>query len=193
MTTRKHRIAIFASGEGTNFEAIVTATERGELTAEVVLLVCDKPQAAVVARAARHGIDCFAFDPKQYAAKEAYESAIVERLDRKGVELVCLAGYMRLVGKMLLEHYAGRIINIHPSLLPAFRGARAIEQAMEAGVKVFGVTIHEVDASLDGGRILAQKAIEYEGTNQAELEQLIHAVEHPLYIKTVEKLLNELE
>ncbi len=190
---RKHPIAIFASGEGSNFEAIVTAAERGEIPAEVVLLVCDKPQARVVARAARHGIECFAFDPKQHASKAAYEQQIVARLDEKGVHLICLAGYMRLIGEVLLGAYAGRIINIHPSLLPAFRGARAIEQALEAGVKVFGVTIHEVDASLDGGRILAQKAFEYEGDDQAELEQLIHTVEHPLYVQTVGKLLNELK
>lgn len=188
-----HPIAIFASGEGSNFEALVVAAERGEIPAEVVLLVCDRPHAKVVERAARHGIETFAFNPKQYATKADYEREIVARLDQKGVELVCLAGYMRLVGETLLGAYADRMINVHPSLLPAFRGARAIEQAIEAGVKVFGVTIHEVDASLDGGRILAQKAFEYEGSDQAELEQLIHAVEHPLYVKTVEKLLNELK
>lgn len=193
MNNRIHPIAIFASGEGSNFEALVVAAERGEIPAEVVLLVCDRPHAKVVERAARHGIETFAFNPKQYATKADYEREIVARLDQKGVELVCLAGYMRLVGETLLGAYAGRMINVHPSLLPAFRGARAIEQAIEAGVKVFGVTIHEVDASLDGGRILAQKAFEYEGSDQAELEQLIHAVEHPLYVKTVEKLLNELK
>lgn len=193
MNNRIHPIAIFASGEGSNFEALAVAAERGEIPAEVVLLVCDRPHAKVVERAARHGIETFVFTPKQYATKADYEREIVARLDQKGVELVCLAGYMRLVGETLLGAYAGRMINVHPSLLPAFRGARAIEQAIEAGVKVFGVTIHEVDASLDGGRILAQKAFEYEGSDQAELEQLIHAVEHPLYVKTVEKLLNELK
>lgn len=191
MSNRNHPIAIFASGEGSNFEAIVIAAEQGLIPAEVVLLVCDKPQARVVERARKHGVECFAFDPKQYVSKAAYESEIVARLDEKRVELVCLAGYMRLVGEVLLTAYAGRIINIHPSLLPAFRGARAIKQALEAGVKVFGVTIHEVDASLDGGRILAQKAFEYEGSDQAELEQLIHTVEHPLYVKTIEKLLKQ--
>lgn len=190
---RRHPIAIFASGEGSNFEALVTAAEQGVIPAEVALLVCDRPHAAVVGRAARHGVECFAFDPKAYGSKAEYEREIVARLDQRGVELVCLAGYMRLVGETLLGGYAGRIINVHPSLLPAFRGARAIEQAIEAGVKVFGVTIHEVDSSLDGGRILAQKAFEYEGTDQAELEQLIHKTEHPLYVKTVEKLLNELK
>ena len=132
---------------------------------------------------------CFAFRAKEYASKAVYEREIVARCEEAGVELICLAGYMRLVGETLLAGYGGRIINIHPSLLPAFRGARAIEQALEAGVKVFGVTIHEVDSSLDGGRILAQRAFEYEGHDQAELEELIHQVEYPLYVETIRKII----
>ena len=170
------RLAVFASGSGTNFEAIVTACEQGVLDAEVVLMVCDKPGAFVCA-------------PKQYASKADYEREIVARLDAAGVELVCLAGYMRIVGDVLLGAYGGRIINIHPSLLPAFRGAHAIEQALEYGVKVFGVTIHYVDAELDGGRIIAQRAFPYEGNDIEELEQMIHAVEYPLYIETIGKLI----
>ena len=184
-----HRLAVFASGEGSNFEAIVAACEAGVLEAEVALLVCDRPDAPVVRRAAAHGIETFAFRPKEYPSKAAYETEIVARLDAAGVELVCLAGYMRIVGDTLLEAYGGRIINVHPSLLPAFRGARAIEQALDAGVKVFGVTIHRVDATLDGGEILAQRAFAYEGRELAELEQLVHAVEHPLYVETIQKLI----
>ena len=133
--SNRAKIAVFASGEGTNFEAIVSACERGELSAEVVLVVCDKPNANVVGRANEHNVECFAFSPKEYASKEHYEEEIVRRLDEKGVELVCLAGYMRIVGKTLLDSYAGRIINLHPSLLPAFRGAKAVEQALEYGVR----------------------------------------------------------
>lgn len=184
-----HRLAVFASGSGTNFEAIVTACEQGVLDAEVVLLVCDKPEAQVVERAARHGVEAFVFAPKHYASKADYEREIIARLDAAGVELVCLAGYMRILGDGLLRAYGGRIINVHPSLLPAFRGARAIEQALEYGVKVFGVTIHYVDAELDGGRIIAQRAFPYEGGDLEELETLIHAVEHPLYVETIKKLI----
>ncbi len=97
---------------------------------------------------------------------------------------------MRIVGDTLLAAYGGRIINVHPSLLPAFRGAHAIEQALEYGVKVFGVTIHRVDATLDGGPILAQRAFDYEGGDLAELERLVHATEYPLYIETIDKILN---
>ena len=183
------RLAVLASGNGTNFEAIAAACERGELPARVVLMVCDRPGARVVERAAAHGVECFVFAPKEYASKADYEREIVRRLDAAGVELVCLAGYMRILGDVLLGAYGGRIINIHPSLLPAFRGAHAIEQALEYGVKVFGVTIHYVDAELDGGRIIAQRAFPYEGDDIGELEAMIHAVEYPLYIETIKKLI----
>ena len=185
------RLAVFASGTGPNFEDIVSAAERGELPARVVLLVCDRPGARVVERAAAHGVETLAFAPKEYASKADYEAEIVRRLDAAGVELVCLAGYMRIVGETLLGAYGERIINIHPSLLPAFRGAHAIEQALAYGVKVFGVTIHYVDATLDGGRIIAQRAFEYDGSDRAELEAKIHAVEHPLYVETIRRLLEE--
>lgn len=184
------RIAVFASGNGTNFEAIVAACERGMLDARVVLMVCDKPAAYVVERARAHGVESFVFSPKEYASKAEFETEIVRRLDAAGVELICLAGYMRIIGDTLLGAYGGRIINVHPSLLPAFKGAHAIEQALNYGVKIFGVTIHYVDASLDGGRIIAQRAFLYEGDNLAELEAKVHAVEHPLYVDTIKKLLD---
>ncbi|WP_295937000.1 phosphoribosylglycinamide formyltransferase [uncultured Alistipes sp.] len=183
------RLAVFASGNGTNFEAIVLACEQGEIDAEVVLMVCDKPGARVVARAAAHDVEAFVFAPKEYASKADFEREIVRRLDAADVDLVCLAGYMRIVGDVLLGAYGGRIINVHPSLLPAFRGARAMEQALEYGVKVFGVTIHRVDATLDGGRIIAQRAFEYDGNDITELEEKVHAVEYPLYIETIKKLI----
>ena len=183
------RIAIFASGSGTNFEAIVTACEQGAIAARTVLLVCDKPGARVVERAAAHGVGTFVFAPKQFASKADYEREIVRALDAAGVDLVCLAGYMRICGEVLLGAYGGRIVNVHPSLLPAFRGARAIEQALEYGVNVYGVTIHWVDATLDGGKIIAQRAFAYEGDDLAELEALVHATEHPLYIETIDKLI----
>lgn len=184
-----HRIAVFASGKGTNFEAIAAACSSGELDARVVLLVCDKPQAEVVAKAARLGIECFAFSAKEYSSKDEYEQKIVELLDSKGVELVCLAGYMRIVGSVLLGAYGGRIINIHPSLLPAFAGARAVEQAIEYGVKVFGITIHWVDSTLDGGKIIAQRAFEYEGSDAEQVHRIGQQIEHKMYVETIKKIL----
>ena len=182
------RLAVFASGSGTNFEAIATACERGEIPARVVLMVCDKPGAGVVQRAAGHGVEAFVFAPKEYASKADYEREIVRRLDEAGVELVCLAGYMRILSEVLLGAYGGRIVNIHPSLLPAFKGAHAIEEAVAYGVKVYGVTIHWVDATLDGGRIIAQRAFAYDGDDVREVERRVHEVEHELYVETIDKL-----
>ena len=185
------RLAVFASGSGTNFEAIVSACEQGVTGGRGGAHGLRQTRSAVVERAAAHGVETFVFAPKEYASKADYEREIVRLLDAAGVELVCLAGYMRIIGDVLLEAYGGRIVNIHPSLLPAkFRGAHAIEQAMEYGVKVFGVTIHYVDASLDGGRIIAQRAFEYDGDDIEELEARIHAVEYPLYVETIKKLLD---
>ena len=154
-------------------------------------MVCDKPQARVVELAQSMGVPTFAFSAKDFASKAEYEREIVSRLRSAEVELICMAGYMKIVGEELLSAYEGRIINIHPSLLPSFKGARAIEQAMEYGVKVYGATIHYVDSSLDGGRIIAQRAIEYDGNSIEEVTAKIHSIEHELYIQTISKLLNK--
>ena len=184
------RIAIFASGSGSNFEAIVSACERGEIVgAEIALMVCDKPSAKVVERAKQHNVDAFIFNPKDYDSRANFEAVIVAELDRRGIDLVCLAGYMRIVGEVFLSAYAGRIINIHPSLLPAFKGATAIKDAFEYGVKVYGVSIHYVNEALDGGKIIAQRAIPYQGDSMEELEAMVHTVEHSLYVETINKLI----
>jgi len=186
-------LAVFASGAGTNFEAIARACAEGTIAARVAVMVCDVPGAEVIGRAERLGIETFVFSPKSYqGGKAEYEQEIVGILDSKGIDLVCLAGYMRIVGDVLLGAYAGRIINIHPSLLPAFRGAHAVEQAMAYGVKVYGVTIHYVDAELDGGRIIAQKAFEYDGDDPEEVHRRCQVIEHALYTDTIKKLISKL-
>ena len=187
------KLAIFASGTGTNFEALAKACAEGVLDAQVAVLVCDVPGAAVIAKAERYGVPTFVFSPKSYAGgKAVYEKEIVELLDKEKIDLVCLAGYMRIVGDVLLGAYGGRIINIHPSLLPAFRGAHAVEQAVAYGVKVYGITIHYVDAVLDGGKIIAQKAFEYDGDDPEEVHRIGQKIEHALYIETIQKLLKNL-
>lgn len=191
MNKPRLRIAVFASGYGSNFEAIAKACQSGELTAEVVLMVCDKPTARVNALADELGIARVTFSAKEYASKAEYEAMIVEHCEALGVELICLAGYMRLVGDTLMRAYEGRMINLHPSLLPAFPGKDAIEQAMAYGVKVFGATIHYVDSTLDGGKIIAQRAIPYEGDSIDELTAMIHPLEHQLYIDTIKKLIKQ--
>ena len=183
------RLAVFASGSGTNFEAIAQACVDGRLDARVALLVCDVPGAKVLERGARFGVETFCFRPKAYACKADFEREIAERMDALGIDLVCLAGYMRLIGPVLLERYGGRIINIHPSLLPAFKGAHAVEDAVAYGVKVHGITIHWVDATLDGGKIIAQEAFPYAGDDPAEVRRIGQKIEHRLYIETIHKLL----
>ena len=153
--SRKKRLAVFASGTGSNFEAIVTACEQGKIPAETVALVCDKPSARVVERASRHGVKSFTFDPKSFASKVEMETVIADFLDENGVDLVCLAGYMRIISDTLLSRYDGKIIN-----------------------------------TVDGGRIIAQRAIPYEGNDIDELFGLIHAVEHELYPETIARLLS---
>ena len=185
------RLAVFASGNGSNFEAIAQACSDGRLDAQVVFLACDKPGAYVLERAARFGIETFVFNPKSYASKSDFETEIADRMDALGVELVCLAGYMRIIGDVLLSRYRNRIINIHPSLLPSFRGALAVERAVEFGVKVYGITIHWVDETLDGGKIIAQKAFEYDGNDPEEVHRLGQVIEHKLYVETINKLITE--
>lgn len=187
MTTK---IAVFASGSGSNFQAIQEAIESGELKAKIELVVTDKPNAYVVTRAENFGIPVFAFSPKSYASKDTYEAEIVETLREKGVEWIVLAGYMRLIGETLLSAYPNRIVNIHPSLLPSFPGKDAIGQAMDHGVKITGVTVHFVDEGMDTGPILAQSAVEVVDGNREATEERVHAVEHELYKQTLIQLFN---
>ena len=192
MKNLKKQLAVFASGTGTNFVAIAKACAEGKIPADVAVMVCDRPGAAVIDRARELGVETFVFSPKEYPSKAAFEAEIVKVLDTKNVSLVCLAGYMRIVGDTLLTAYDGRIVNIHPSLLPSFKGAHAVEDAVAYGVKVYGITIHWVNAELDGGRIIAQRAFPYEGSDPAEVHRLGQVIEHELYVETINKILCEL-
>ncbi|MEO3946191.1 phosphoribosylglycinamide formyltransferase [Gorillibacterium sp. CAU 1737] len=189
---RPTRVAVFASGSGSNFQALTDAVAEGRIpAAQLVLLVTDKPQAAVVDRAERAGVPVFAFRPRDYASREAYEAEIVARLTELEVDLIVLAGYMRLVTSTLLTPFAGRIVNIHPSLLPSFPGVDGVRQAIEYGVKVTGVTVHFVDAGLDTGPVLLQRAVEVlDDDTEETLAARIHAVEHELYPEAI-RLLSE--
>lgn len=183
---RAFRMAVFASGRGSNFQALVDEQQSGALGGEISILVCDKPQAPVVELAKAANVEVFAFQPKEYASKEDYEREIAAELQQRGVELIVLAGYMRLLSPSFVEFYNGRIINIHPSLLPAFPGKDAIGQALAYGVKMTGVTVHFVDGGMDTGPVIAQKAVEIKDGDTAEtLAERIHAVEQKLYSEVV--------
>jgi phosphoribosylglycinamide formyltransferase-1 len=184
------KIAIFASGNGSNFQAILDEIEHENLIAEIAVLVTDKPDCFAVKRAQRHNIPVFSFNPKSYTSKEEYEKEMVSILLKKNVTLIVLAGYMRIVGAVLLSAFPNRMINIHPALLPAFPGKNGIEQAYNYGVKIFGVTVHYVDAGIDTGKIIAQECFKATGTETLqEIEQKIHIIEHQLYTKVIKEIL----
>jgi phosphoribosylglycinamide formyltransferase-1 len=174
-----YRIAVFASGQGSNFQAIVDQIQKGTLQVSVELLVCDRPQAKVVQRAQQAGVPVLCIEPKSYANRETYEQVILHQLRANSIELIVLAGYMRLISSVLLEAYKDRIINVHPSLLPAFPGKDAIRQAHQYGVKVTGVTVHFVDQGIDSGPIIVQQCIDIlPDESEESLTMRIHALEH---------------
>ncbi|ADH98232.1 phosphoribosylglycinamide formyltransferase [Salisediminibacterium selenitireducens] len=186
------KLAVFASGSGSNFQAFAEAVEEGRLDAEIVLLVCDRPGALVEGRAAAKDIPVFSFDPKAYDGKAAFERAILSELKKKGADFIALAGYMRLIGPVLLGAYPRRIMNIHPSLLPAFPGLDAIGQAFDAGVKLTGVTLHYVDEGMDTGPIIAQEAVRiHESDTRETVQKKVQTIEHSLYPKTLQQLIEK--
>lgn len=184
----KPKIAVFASGNGSNFQAIADAVNNGELNAELVLVVTDRPHAFVVERAEKLGIEALAFTASQYSSKAAYEEMLKGKLSGMGVEWIILAGFMRLVGPVLLSAFENRIVNIHPSVLPDFPGKDAIGQTLLAGSETAGVTVHFVDAGMDTGDIIAQESFPVDGRSREAVEAEIHAIEHRLYPATLQQL-----
>ncbi|CEI82928.1 phosphoribosylglycinamide formyltransferase [Oceanobacillus oncorhynchi subsp. incaldanensis] len=183
----KQRFSVFASGTGSNFDAMM---QDKKIASSIVLLVCDKPGAAVIKKAQGYGVETLVLEPKRYASKQEYEKVIAEKLQDLEVEWIFLAGYMRLIGETLLSQYEGRIVNIHPSLLPDFPGKDAIGQAYRAGVSKTGVTIHYVDEGMDTGPIIAQEEIErLPEETEEQLKTRIQAVEHRLYPNVINQLM----
>jgi phosphoribosylglycinamide formyltransferase-1 len=186
--------AVFVSGAGTNLQALIdTIKDRPEFPGRIALVVSDKPEAKGVERARAAGIPVFAKRVKDYPSKAAFELDVKQALESHGVRFVALAGYMRIVGPTLLDAYRGRMVNIHPSLLPAFPGLNAVREALNAGVEQTGVTIHYVDDGVDTGPIIAQEAVLITpGMSEAELLERVHEVEHRLYPKVLEELLTSI-
>ncbi|MBO1000362.1 phosphoribosylglycinamide formyltransferase [Bacillus sp. SD075] len=183
------RLAVFASGNGSNFQSIAEAIKSGKLEAEICLVVCDREDAYVLERAKLENIDSFSFSAMNYSNKTEYELEILEKLRHYEIEFIILAGYMRLIGPILLQEYSQRIVNIHPSLLPSFPGKDAIGQAFDAGVKETGVTVHYVDDGMDTGPVIAQKAVPIlEGDTKDILQKRIQEMEHDLYPSVLQEL-----
>ncbi|MEK5288079.1 MULTISPECIES: phosphoribosylglycinamide formyltransferase [Streptococcus] len=176
------RLAVFASGNGSNFQVIAEQFP-------VTFLFTDKRQAYAVERANNLGVAHYSFELKEFASKEAYEEAIVALLDEHEIDLICLAGYMKIVGPTLLDAYEGRIINIHPAYLPEFPGAHGIDDAWDADVDQSGVTIHWVDSGVDSGQVIKQVRVPRLPEDTIEtFEARIHEMEYQLYPQVLDSL-----
>ncbi|MGE5593536.1 MAG: phosphoribosylglycinamide formyltransferase [Betaproteobacteria bacterium] len=186
MTLDRFSVVVMASGRGSDFQAIIDAAERGRLSARVAGLVCDNPDAPALKRAASHGIPAAVVTRDAFASRAAFEQALVRTVKGFGPDLVVLAGFMRVLGRTFLEAFPGRVINIHPSLLPAFRGLEAQRQALEYGVKYSGCTVHFVDEGVDTGPILGQRVVPVMPDDTVEsLSARILEQEHELLVECV--------
>ena len=185
------RLAVLISGRGSNLQAILGSIRTGRLDATVALVISSRPEAPGLLRAREAAVDAVCLRPRDYADRDAFERAMVERLLAADVGLLCLAGFMRLVGQPLLRAFPNRIVNIHPSLLPAFPGLEAQRQALEHGVRVTGATVHLVDADLDAGPIVLQAAVPVLDDDTVEtLSARILVEEHKLYPRAIQMLLD---
>ncbi len=185
-------IAVFASGRGTNFSAIFRAVKSGKIKANLSLLVCDNPTAAVIDRAKRAQVNIFLVKREDYSNKRDFENRIIERLEQEKIDLIILAGFMRLLSHEFIARFRNKIINIHPALLPSFKGTSAIKDAFDYGVKVTGVTVHFVDENMDSGPIILQQAVEIKEFDTLEsLENKIHKLEHKLYPEALRLYIEE--
>lgn len=183
------QLAILASGRGTNFDALCQAIKRDELDAEVKVLISDIESAPVLEKAKKQGIDAVFINPLDFGSRDEYEAELVEILKSHQVSVVVLAGYMRLVGKTLLEAYKHRILNIHPALLPAFPGLHAQQQAVDYGVKFSGCTVHIVDQGMDTGPIIMQEVVPVLPDDTGDtLADRILLKEHKIYWRSLQLL-----
>ena len=180
------RLGVLISGRGSNLQAIIDAIAGGRLAATVAIVISNRADAAGLGRARSAGIETLYLNPRDYDDRDAYDAAIAEVLRARRVDLVCLAGFMRLVGPRLLEAFPNRILNIHPSLLPSFPGLDAQRQALEHGVQVTGATVHLVTCELDGGPIVLQAAVPVApGDSVDSLSARILLEEHRIYPEAI--------
>ena len=183
---KKMNIAVFASGRGTNFAAILKAVGAGQIKADLALLVSDNPGAQAIARAKKAGIKVALIKREDFASKKEFEAGMISALKENKIDLIVLAGFMRLFSAEFVRSYKGRIMNIHPSLLPAFKGTRGIKDAFDYGVKITGVSVHFVDEKLDHGPIILQAAVALTNSDTAAtLAEKIHKLEHKLYPQAI--------
>ncbi|MFA4849278.1 MAG: phosphoribosylglycinamide formyltransferase [Methanoregula sp.] len=182
----KKRIAVVASGRGSNFQAVIDAIRNGTVPAECAALITDNPKAYALERAKKAGVPCRIIDYSQFPSREDYERALLSSMQEADVDLFVLAGYMRILGSSIVKAFPGKMINIHPALLPSFTGLHAQRQAVQYGVKLAGCTVHFVDESLDGGPIILQKCVPVLETDDEDaLAERILAQEHVAFPEAI--------
>jgi phosphoribosylglycinamide formyltransferase 1 len=189
MNSAKKRVVIFISGSGSNMVALAKAAQAPDFPAEVVAVISDKADAGGLAKAEALGVATHVFMRKDYDSKAAHEAAILARLAEIKPDLICLAGYMRLLSAEFIRPYDGRILNIHPSLLPLFPGLHTHQRAIDAGMKLAGCTVHVVTEGMDEGPVIAQGAVPIlAGDSADDLAQRVLAVEHQIYARALAKI-----
>lgn len=187
----KKRVAIFISGGGSNMEALIQATNAPDYPAEIVAVFCDKPEAGGIAKAQAANIATYIFARKDFASKQEHEEAILKKLAVVRPDVICLAGYMRLLSADFIKPYQGRILNIHPSILPLFAGLNTHQRAIDAGMKLAGCTVHLVTEGMDEGPILAQAAVPvYHDDDQDSLASRVLMAEHQIYPLALKNFIN---
>ncbi len=187
------RVAIFASGNGTNFEVLAKQFQDQTIPGDLVLMFCDHPDAKVVERAHRFKVPVETFTVKECGGKQAYEERILKVLQDYQIDFIALAGYMRVVGPTILDHYDHRIVNLHPAWLPEYPGLHSIERAFADHRDQTGVTVHYIDAGLDSGPIIAQRHVPILADDTLDsLESRVHEVEHQLYPQVLKAVLTDL-
>jgi phosphoribosylglycinamide formyltransferase-1 len=192
LTEEKTRLGVLVSGGGTNLQAIIDAIETRALDAEVAIVISNHPSAFALERARRHSIPSATLDRNKFETARFYDHAILGILQEHAVDVVVMAGYMRLLGREVIAAYPDRVLNIHPALLPSFPGANGIHDAFDYGVKLTGVTVHLANEKFDAGPIIAQEAVRIEEDDTADtLEEKIHEIEHRLYPAALQLLVED--
>ena len=186
MPSEKFKLAVLVSGRGSNLQAIIDSIEKNSLAAEISLIMSNVSDAYALQRGKKHGLESIFLDPKSFSSRDDYEKQMIELLQTKSIDLVCLAGFMRILGKNFIKAFSRKIINIHPSLLPAFPGLNVQEKALQHGVRFSGCTVHFVNEEVDGGAIISQAVVPIlDADDTQSLSDRILEQEHIIYPEAI--------
>ena len=192
MPSEKFKLAVLVSGRGSNLQAIIDSIEKNNLAAEISLILSNVPDSYALQRGKKHGLESIFLDPKSFSSRDDYEKQMIELLHAKSIDLVCLAGFMRILGKKFIDAFSGKIINIHPSLLPAFPGLNVQEKALQHGVRFSGCTVHFVNEEVDGGAIISQAVVPIlDADDTQSLSDRILEQEHIIYPEAIRLIIED--